>query len=1261
MAYPEKLGQPCWDLDQVGKTIAIAVEARAQSAPHFLAAHSPFKKISELKPSNRSLAEEAVFKELFGTTGREIQAFVKGEPGTGKSHLIRWLQRRAKHAADNREFGLDKYQIVLVTRGNGTLKDALQQIVDQLGAGFGHHMEKIRNAIDKISDNTARAMLLSELSLELGSRWMADRKRPTLPPSLRHLANALSPQSGYGIWLAREGGLVDQIIRRLTEKSSVDDREKALRFTVDDLVKVPDKCLRRENNSQSAIDLIHDLHLDDDMSKAAVENINIALEDAKRMLTGLNGASLMDTFRQIRQKLKDQGKHFAIFIEDVSVTGLDQDVVNAFEPHKEDNLCRMISILGITNRGYEQLPDSQQRRPTHIFEVGGQVASEWASDPDEVALFAARYLNTVRLSEREISNLAEERFEKDIVRSHCAGCSLRDSCHDAFGSVELETGAKIGMFPFSRRAPQALLEKLRDAGYKSQRGLLERVLLPALEQSQVAFERQEFPGPDTFGVHSPPPVDWSSFESKYCREGWSESSKSRLKVLAQYWADPADASGRAAELTKILKPFGLPSFSTAAPGIAAPSSAPPKDKKSTAPQPKEAQDIELQTLLSHLEAWSKDKPLEQDKVFRDLLNAFLKKSVSWPDQMEVPFSEWDRHIDGIKYPQIVGQIDRPIGQHFFIVFPRDRDTKMLLEALLNFSRAGKNSWTFPSAEFHKRNMSQWLRKNRSKIVAALKPKPPSLAEDSVRCAVQALALASTARDHRIPRDLDIPDQIGQLFADWNEKPTAASSYLQPLQDLQRKHQGLRDFLLQEIGVGQGTAAPDKFINPLPALAILEAFHKKLQVQPPPAAVSSSYWQSRLSAVQQLGEYAKLSDWLTKERDEIQEAENKIRLFVTDCGVQGKDFAVDLKTCLEKLCVVVDLQRKNLPLPISSFDQQVYNANKLRSQGKVWAAAVTGAAQLADDQDDFKVAAYDARALLDAENCLQLARAHLERINKSLLEEEEDAEADLEPILAELNKIAGNSPPHPQAGKAKAKTPNQPQSSTASSGPLNLDALRQRLEKYPYIREEWQIREQVDAFLQKAAPAASSAESTRTILKHSGSVFPSSEWEGGGADLAEASGHAKSICQHLAESKKRILEAKVISSFTLMIERVASAAKITKETWERQVNAAVAPWIQLSAIAKKIMPQEAGDLADAVAKLQQKKFNPPKAEPEAKEVKKNISTMEKAVESLNLKGEFGKFLVSTANDGVEAGDLLKPEVQDMLNKHKIWKFFRVKIT
>src|SRR6185369_6072574 len=112
--------------------------------------------------------------------------------------------------------------------------------------------------------------------------------------------------------------------------------------------------LQIHDNSPEVLNFAEDLKEEQDTREKAAEVLNTAIKDAIRGLTGLKGSDLLEVFTEIRRELGPK-KSLAVFIEDVSATsgGLDQDVINAFEPRGGANLCRMVAVLGIVDSGWE--------------------------------------------------------------------------------------------------------------------------------------------------------------------------------------------------------------------------------------------------------------------------------------------------------------------------------------------------------------------------------------------------------------------------------------------------------------------------------------------------------------------------------------------------------------------------------------------------------------------------------------------------------------------------------------------------------------------------------------------------------------------------------------------------------------------------------------------------------------------------------------------------------------------------------------------
>ena len=1000
MPYPEKLGQPCWLPEQVRRVISLTAHTSAESAPYFLAAHSPFERIFDTKSSGRQLSEEQVFKELFSSARGEIEAFIKGEPGTGKSHLIRWLKLRADYAVEQREPGYENFTMVLVSRGNGSLKDALGQVVTQLGEKFSQHTKRISGAVDKLSDVAARDTLLSALALEVGTHWSDRHPETALPSRLQHLAAALAPTTGFGAWMKRDNGVVHRVIKRLTEASSVDEREDFPEFEPSEFL-VEHSYRSPQTNSKNVTALADDLEEEEDTRELAAQTLNTALKDSIAGLTGLKSSDLLEIFNEIRRELGPK-KQLAVFIEDVSVTGIDQDIINAFEPRQQDGLSRMIAVLGITNAGYDRFPDNQRQRATFVYEVGGQVAKHWASDEQAVAAFTARYLNAVRLNSSELKDVAKERFADDIASSKCDKCPQLRDCFSIFGYAELPNGVKIGLFPFNPHSPRALLSSLNDARYESQRGLLDRVVLPALDQSHAALKSNDFPSPHQFSVKSPGfKYDWAAFSARYLGgTKWTDSTKARLRFLAGYWGDAVSVIEAANQIDPFLVPLGFPIFSSeVAPLPVKPPLTEPGPHPPTVPS---EEDNALKKLLGSLENWSNSSKLAQDSDFRLFVGRVLRNSIVWSDIRGTPItvskigSEALMTGDKYAFVRIEDQQSRPPTQTFFVDIKRSRDTKELLEALANFERR-QRTWDFPHGEFHKRKLSRWLRHHTEHVVKSLCPDPPSLVTSSRKSAIQLLALASYFRDRR-KMPSNAAERIECLLGPvWNEqsRPVVFSSDLRDIVlDLESKHAPLREFVIQEFGAGQGDTEPKDYIDPSPILDVLDEFITELEVIPPPVEVGQSFWKSRFSSVSRLAAYNGLRDRLEKERLAIKGAIGDAMDFTKEAGFENGEFLENFQTVLIQIIEIIGLQsgiqhRKGLlPFPNDSFDSlwQKKLIQSVDTRGS-WGGSLSKAMEVCSDDNPLRLLTFDPTKLKECLSSLAIVRTYLELIDEHLEAEE----------------------------------------------------------------------------------------------------------------------------------------------------------------------------------------------------------------------------------------------------------------------------------
>ena len=461
----------CWKPERIPQAVWLAARLGEESAHYFLATHSPVKNIIPEKgfldfPLDRQPNEEDLYESLIQSweqqnPDRDISVLIYGEAGTGKSHLINWLKLRCDY---DRQLGqLDNLVSVLIRRGSGSLKDALTQLIEQLGESFSRYLKPVRDALERISIETAREKLLLELALELGPRRQ-DRNRPPLGDidrDLKHLGEACT-QRGSGGWLARSGGVIDRTIRLLNEQSDSRDRDARPRITPDELCIGSEKYKKRSENIPDVFNLIDELDDRVELRIKAASLLNEALDDALGEMIGLSGGNLDRMLGDIRKDLQAQGKRLLLCIEDVSaVSVLDIEVVKAVEPRNDPKMCPVLAVMGVTDAGMQRLRDNDRQRVTHVASIGKTAITAWADDQQGLAAFTARYLNAIRLTEDEVKSLAAARRRTggDVSLSACSRCERRVECHHAFGSVTLD-GVAVGLYPFSTHAPWRMLDRL---------------------------------------------------------------------------------------------------------------------------------------------------------------------------------------------------------------------------------------------------------------------------------------------------------------------------------------------------------------------------------------------------------------------------------------------------------------------------------------------------------------------------------------------------------------------------------------------------------------------------------------------------------------------------------------------------------------------------------------------------------------------------------------------------------------------------------
>ena len=422
-----KIGEACWDIEYADKMLSPIAQVGEDATTWFVSTHSPITYRTE----NQDFLQDDLFRRLLNVNRRDYLAVVNGEPGSGKSQLINWLKLRFDNSIKSGgKSGFENFKLrsVLVRRRSGSLKDALQQLVDQLPE-LDSYLSKIRAAIDGVEGKEAGQRLCFEMFLSLQDRV---EQSPSLLKKMHEIF--LDPRAMEH--LCRKGGAIDLNLKRLVEESDINQRESLpsfnhndFNFSIGKLVKFDDELKER---------------LEDDpaLRLQAADIATLCLRQAIAGLTGLKGHTLNEIFRDIRSELARRGEALALFIEDVSTLSvLDEELVNALQPVNDSTLCPLISVIGMTLGAFSRLPDNLRQRIDLTLELSDKFQSEVlalviGTSHDKVAkirLTAAQVLGVIcktinpdssRLNIRPVlSDLVNDK-DKDV--QYFADLSLRD-------------------------------------------------------------------------------------------------------------------------------------------------------------------------------------------------------------------------------------------------------------------------------------------------------------------------------------------------------------------------------------------------------------------------------------------------------------------------------------------------------------------------------------------------------------------------------------------------------------------------------------------------------------------------------------------------------------------------------------------------------------------------------------------------------------------------------------------------------------------
>lgn len=584
----------CWRAEDA--RAIFVTEALEGDDAIFLATHTPIEGFDVAGRDAGEFSgrdEHAILEAIADPTRQHAFCVVQGEPGSGKSHLIRWLSVNWPHTDDIK---------LLLRRADGSLEGALRQLRDRLPGEFAPLFDNLGQR-QKASLRGRANIFLSTLA-------------NTLEPG--HFDTPL-PDEGWCKQFApaellahpaiRTGWKAPSRILNLLEGAGGERNSATASFDLFDIQDLGDLCrpilgdasiprcrdlarrLARESDTIQAFrdqqwlpDELAEEHRDQfPNSLSLIKALNLRRNDAIQNVLGVSAQGLKALFRQVREALAERGQRLVLLLEDItSWEGLDDSLIdvlvfNASARGEADEkpVCPLISVVGVTPAYYEKLQGNYRQRITHEVRLGhatdGLQDVATLRDIGTRREFAVRYLAAVRAGVGALNNWLGEVREGRAIEppNRCNTCPRQESCFAIFGE---ERG--VGLFPFTEHAFDRFFEALKenDNGqtWKTPRGILQAILNPNLLQPD-SLAAGNYPGSfiesDAFRADRRSELALvPRLEQIVENKIESPAERARMRRFLTYWANPnrADTELVNGNLTfagagrAIYEAFGLP-------------------------------------------------------------------------------------------------------------------------------------------------------------------------------------------------------------------------------------------------------------------------------------------------------------------------------------------------------------------------------------------------------------------------------------------------------------------------------------------------------------------------------------------------------------------------------------------------------------------------------------------------------------------------------------------------------------------------------
>ena len=755
----------CWEEAMVHRVMN--TEAIQRPDHLFLAIHQPlmmyregrtqdFGKIDYGKEGVK-YSEQEFLDEFLGTPDFAFVPIL-GEPGTGKSHLVRWL-------AANIEAG-EKRHVLLIPKVGTNLRDIIREILRGIeGPRFDEYRKRLDQSAGAQTESEARELLLSHLAMLAGPSNPRNQTSLGEDEEWREaLVNDL-PSFLHDPYirkiLLKDGGVIHRLtIHTIGHRETVEHVDERRQFNIQDL---PVDVVNIGKASQLAQKFYRQLAGNDELQEAVVRWLNRHLDTAMVQVLNLGRDELKQLMREVREELGSRGAELILLIEDFTIAqGIDKQLLDSIlappDEISERPLCVMRTAVACTPGYFKLMADTVRQRTTFRVVLDfDEVGAESSVTQEDLEHFVSKYLNAARWDEESVrtwaASLTREavRSDKTELKSRCFECRYQPECHEGFGAV-----GGIGFYPFTSKALERMSSRINDGKFNP-RLVIKDLLKYTLINCRDDLRAGKFPPPslvEQFQGGALPGTVKDKIREK------DPQNYARRQVLLDLWSDGREVVDLHERIHEAfdLPPLGVKTVVEAPRPTPQPVGKPEKkeeEQSKARPETPEQPPAEVMQDVHALDRWTEPSgarmPQELADKLRKLLFEALRERIQWDAELMLesdfignPTGQFVFLTGGINFRNAF-QANAP-GIKIVIPFEEtDVDkshTQLALQGLILHNHY--KNWAFPEGERYFRRYASKLEEWSAQLLEKIRawPRNSGSAWDPVPAATKLLAVGS---------------------------------------------------------------------------------------------------------------------------------------------------------------------------------------------------------------------------------------------------------------------------------------------------------------------------------------------------------------------------------------------------------------------------------------------------------------------------------------------------------------------------------------